>query len=115
MKIVYRISEQDFMAARDLFIANEKPWYRRFSRLLLPWVGALVLLMQVFYIAVVPHRDIGFSAISLMLGFYLLYCDSRYASISDVSTKRIIASNMTSLPRSRIKASTSPRLFPKGF
>ena len=35
MKIVYRISEQDFMEARDLFIANEKPWYRKVSRRLL--------------------------------------------------------------------------------
>ena len=39
MRIVYRISEQDFMEARDLFIANEKPWYRKLSRRLLPWVG----------------------------------------------------------------------------
>jgi hypothetical protein len=36
MKIVYRISEQDFMEARDLFIENEKPWYRKVSRRLLP-------------------------------------------------------------------------------
>ena len=34
-RIVYRISEQDFMEARDLFIANEKPWYRKVSRRLL--------------------------------------------------------------------------------
>jgi len=74
MKIVYRISEQDFMEARDLFIANEKPWYRKVSRRLLPWIGAFVLLMQVFYLAVVPHRDIGFTVIGFLVGFYLLYC-----------------------------------------
>jgi len=74
MKIVYRISEQDFMGARDLFIANEKPWYRKVSRILLSWMGGLVLLVQVAYLAVVPHRDIGFVVISFFIGFYLLYC-----------------------------------------
>jgi hypothetical protein len=74
MKIVYRISEHDFMEARDLFIANEKPWYRRVSRQLLPWIGGLVLLMQVFYLIVVPHRDLGFIVIGFLVGFYLLYC-----------------------------------------
>ena len=74
MKIAYRITEQDFMEARDLFIANEKPWYRKLSRVLLPWIGALVLIMQVFYLVVVPHRDIGLTAIGFLVGFYLLYC-----------------------------------------
>lgn len=74
MKIVYRISEQDFMEARDLFIANERPWYRRYSRFLMPWIGGAVLLMQVVYLIVVPNRDIGFTVISFMVGFYLLYC-----------------------------------------
>jgi hypothetical protein len=74
MKIIYRISEQDFMEARDLFIANEKPWFRRISRLLLPWIGGFVLLMQVLYLAVVPNGDIGFTIICVLVGFYLLYC-----------------------------------------
>jgi hypothetical protein len=74
MKIVYRISEQDFMEARDLFIAYEKPWYRKISRLLLPWIGAGLLVLQVVYLAVVPHRDIGLVVIGFVVGFYLLYC-----------------------------------------
>lgn len=74
MKIVYRVSEQDFVGARELFIANEKPWYRRFSRRLLPWIGACVLVMQLFYLIVVPHRDIGLVVIGFLVGVYLLYC-----------------------------------------
>jgi hypothetical protein len=74
MRIVYRISEHDFMEARDLFIANEKPWYRRWSRRLMPWIGGFVLLMQVFYLIIVPHRHIGFTVIGSLIGFYLLYC-----------------------------------------
>ena len=74
MKIVYRVSEQDFVGARKLFISNEKPWYRRFSRHVLPWIGASVLVMQVVYLVVVPHRDIGFVVIGFIVGFYLLYC-----------------------------------------
>jgi uncharacterized membrane protein len=74
MKIVYRISEQDFMEARDLFISNEQPWYRRFSRYLLPWIGGSVLLVQLLYLTVVPHRDIGFTVIGFIVGFYLLDC-----------------------------------------
>ena len=74
MKIVYRVSEQDFVGARKLFVANTKPWYRRFSRRLLPWVGASVLVIQVIYLVVEPHRDIGFVVIGFLVGFYLLYC-----------------------------------------
>jgi hypothetical protein len=40
---------------------------------LLPWIGAAVLLVQVFYVAVVPHRDVGFMVIGFLVGFYLLY------------------------------------------
>jgi YcxB-like protein len=74
MKIVYRVSEQDFVSARELFVANEKPWYRRFSRRLLPWIATIVLVMQVFYLIVVPHRDIGLVVIGFLVGFYSLYC-----------------------------------------
>ena len=74
MKIVYRVSEQDFVDARDLFVANEKPWYRRLSRRLLPWIGAFVLAAQVFYLIVEPHRDIGLVVIGFVVGLYLLYC-----------------------------------------
>jgi YcxB-like protein len=74
MKVVYRVTEQDFVNARDLFVANEKPWYRRYSRRLLPWVGAVVLVTQTLYLILVPHRDIGFTLIGFLAGFYLLYC-----------------------------------------
>lgn len=74
IKIVYRISEQDFMEAHELFIANERPWYRKFSRFLMPWIGGAVLLMQVVYLIVMPNRDIGFTVIGLIVGFYLMYC-----------------------------------------
>jgi uncharacterized membrane protein len=74
MRIVYRVSEQDFVDARDLFVTNEKPWYRRLSRRLLPWIGAFVLAAQVFYLIVERHRDIGLVVIGFVMGFYLLYC-----------------------------------------
>lgn len=74
MKIVYRVTEQDFMEARDLFIANEKPWYRRLSRVFLPWIGAFVVLIQVFYFLVEPHRDFAAKVILFAIGFYMVYC-----------------------------------------
>lgn len=74
MKIIYRITEHDFMEARDLFIANEKPWYRKLSRRLLPWIGGSVLLTELLYVILVPHRDIGFTVIGFLVGFYMLYC-----------------------------------------
>jgi hypothetical protein len=74
MKIVYRISEQDYMDACDLFRDNEKPWYRRLSRRLMPWVGAFVLAMLALYVIIVPQRDPGFVFISCVVGFFLLYC-----------------------------------------
>jgi YcxB-like protein len=74
MKVAYRVTEQDFIEARKLFIANEKPWYRRVSRRLLPWIGGSLLLMQVLYLIVVPHRDIGLTVIGFVVAFYLLYC-----------------------------------------
>lgn len=58
MKIVYRVSEQDFLDARNLFVTNERPWYRRLSRRLLPSIGAFVLAAQVWYLIAGPHRDI---------------------------------------------------------
>jgi hypothetical protein len=49
MKIVYRVSEQDFVDAYDLFAANE-PWYRRYSRRSLAWFGACVLATEAYYL-----------------------------------------------------------------
>lgn len=73
MRIVYRVSEQDFADAHDLFAANE-PWYRRYSRRSLPWFGAFVLAAEVYYIMVVPHTQIGLVVMGLAVGFSLLYC-----------------------------------------
>jgi len=74
MKMVYRITEEDFMEARDLFIANERPWYQRLSRRLLPWIGAIVLLMQVYYLVLNPHRNFGLRVVLSAVGFYFVYC-----------------------------------------
>lgn len=73
MKIVYRITEQDYMEARDLFVANE-PWYRRRSRWLMPWVGGLLIALQVLYIITVPDRNPAIPAFGFLIGIYLLYC-----------------------------------------
>jgi hypothetical protein len=73
MRIVYRITEQDYVNACDLFVANE-PVYRRLSRRLMPWIGGILLLIQIVYIVSVPDANraaVGFgSAISV----YFLYC-----------------------------------------
>jgi YcxB-like protein len=81
MKIVYRIGEQGYMNAHDLFAANERPLYRRFSRRLMPWVGTFLLITQVLFLIVMPHRDTGLVVIGFMVGFFLVYCGfalSRY-------------------------------------
>jgi hypothetical protein len=74
MKIVYRISEQDYLRAHDLFRANEKPFYRKFSRLLMPWIGALLLIMQLVYLVEVPDRDPALTVIGFIIGLFLTYC-----------------------------------------
>lgn len=74
VKIVYRISEEDYMGARDLFIANERPLYRRISRRLMPWVGACVLAVEIIYVIVVPRRDPAFAVFGFAIGIYLVYC-----------------------------------------
>ncbi len=74
MKIVYRVTEQDFVDARNLFVANERPWYPKLSRHLLPWIGAFALVAQLIYLIVEPHRDIGLVVIGFVIGLYLLYC-----------------------------------------
>jgi hypothetical protein len=75
MRIVYRISEEDYVGARDLFAANEKPWYRRVSRRLLPWLGGLgIVLLLLRYVVVFPDRNPVVTAAGLMIGAYFLYC-----------------------------------------
>jgi YcxB-like protein len=57
MKIVYRISEQDYMAAADLFVANQKPWYWRLLPHLMYWLGVFVVAAQTAYLVARPHHD----------------------------------------------------------
>jgi hypothetical protein len=74
MRIVYRISEQDYLAARDLFVANERPVYRRISRRLMPWIGGFLLVTQVAYAAIVPRANPALTAFGALVGIYFLYC-----------------------------------------
>jgi hypothetical protein len=74
MKITYRISEKDYMEARDLFIANELPRYRRVSRRVLPWLGGIVVLEQVLYLVFIPQPNVPLVIVGFMIGLYLLYC-----------------------------------------
>jgi hypothetical protein len=73
MKIVYRVSEEDYVGARDLFVANEKPFYRRFSRRVMPWLGSLLLVLAIVLV-VVPQRNLSLALVNAAIGTYLLYC-----------------------------------------
>jgi len=74
MKVVYRIAEQDYVGARDLFLANEKPWYRRISRRLMPWLGGLLLATQMAYVMVVTDANREMAAVASLIAIYFLYC-----------------------------------------
>ena len=71
MRIAYSVTEEDFLEARDLFVANEK-WHRRTSRRIMPWMGGLMLLLSV----VIFIRDEDpFVAVPFgLMGAYFLYC-----------------------------------------
>jgi hypothetical protein len=71
MKIAYRITEEDFMHAHDLFIANEK-WTRRMSRRIMPWTGGLMLLLSILILSLAkdPFVAVPFG----LMGAYFLYC-----------------------------------------
>jgi hypothetical protein len=71
MKIVYRITENDFMEAHDLFIANEK-WTRRMSRRIMPWMGGFLLLLSI--LIVILRKDAFVPAPFGLMGAYFLYC-----------------------------------------
>lgn len=71
MKIVYRVTEEDFMEAHDLFVKKEK-WSRRLSRRIMPWMGASITLFSIVIGAVGKDR---FAAVVLaFIGLYFLYC-----------------------------------------
>ena len=46
MKLVYRVTEDDFMEARRLAVANEK-WIRRTFRRINPWLGGFVMVLGI--------------------------------------------------------------------
>jgi hypothetical protein len=71
MKIIYRITEEDFMEAHDLFIANEK-WIRRMSRRTMPWMGGLILLLSIVILSL--RKDPIVSIPFGLMGAYFLYC-----------------------------------------
>jgi hypothetical protein len=50
MRIVYRITEKDFMAACNLIIAVDKPLLR-----VLPWIGGYSLLAGLAYLPFAPN------------------------------------------------------------
>lgn len=71
MKIVYRVTERDFMEARDLFVKNEK-WSRRWSRRTMPWMGASIVLSSIVIFAFAKDR---FEAVPFaLIGVYFVYC-----------------------------------------
>jgi hypothetical protein len=71
MKIVYRITEEDFMNAHDLFVAHEK-WTRRVSRRIMPWMGGVLLLLSILVLSLAkdPFPSVPFG----LMGAYFLYC-----------------------------------------
>ncbi|HEX4487046.1 MAG TPA: YcxB family protein [Terriglobales bacterium] len=72
MKIVYRISEADYVDARNLFAANE-PWYRRIVRRVSPVIGVLLLLTMTVCAIVVRPLDLGLIAIGYLTGAFLFF------------------------------------------
>jgi YcxB-like protein len=73
MKIVYRVTKDDYMAAYQLFVSNEKPWYRQVSRKLMPWMGGLILL-EAGYMVTLRNRNPALIGVLALMGVYFLYC-----------------------------------------
>ena len=46
MKLIYRVTEDDFIEARQLVVANEK-WIRRIFRRINPWLGGFAVLLGI--------------------------------------------------------------------
>lgn len=73
MKITYRVSEQDYMDAYQLFVAHE-PGFRRASRRVLPVIGVLVMVLPIVSLSEAPHNSPGLAVITILFGAYMLYC-----------------------------------------
>ncbi len=74
MNVTYRVTEQDYVEACRLFLANETPLYRRYSRRAMPWIGAVVLVTHIAVLAIVPRPEMVLVIPGLLIGCYLLYC-----------------------------------------
>jgi YcxB-like protein len=70
MEIVYRVSEKDYIAAHDLYVANEKP-IRRWSRRLLPWEGAFIIFLALTL--VIFARDWEAGMFLCLIGIFCIY------------------------------------------
>jgi len=74
MKITYRVSQEDYAGAMNLFLANQKPRYRRVLRVILPWMGIVLLLLEVVSLIIVPHRDLITAFAGTVMALYFIYC-----------------------------------------
>ena len=61
------------MDATSLFFASRRPWYRGYSRRLMPWVGGLLIIQSLIFLTFHGYdgADIEFGL--LAAGVYLLY------------------------------------------
>ena len=71
MRITYRVSEEDYLEAHNLYVANEK-WLRRWSRRLLPWEGGIFAATGFTSFFLTNDRFVpGFLC---LMGVYCIYC-----------------------------------------
>jgi hypothetical protein len=71
IRIVYRVSEEDFIETRKVFAKNEK-WVRRLSRRTMPWMGALTL--SLVPVILIFGRDRVDAVPLALMGAYGVYC-----------------------------------------
>lgn len=71
MRIVYRVTEEDYLEAYDLFVAHEK-WLRRMSRRTMPWMGGFILILSIAILA--SGQDPFLSGAFALMGVYFVYC-----------------------------------------
>jgi hypothetical protein len=72
MKIVYRISEDDFAEAFSLFVKGEK-WHRRLFRRVSPWMDSFVVIVGI--VGAIVTRGEGLFLLLSVIGIYFLYRD----------------------------------------
>jgi hypothetical protein len=71
VKIVYRVTEPDFMEGYRLYVSGEKP-FRRWSRRLMPWEGGVFLAIGI--LSLFSTGDRVLPTVLCLAGVYLLYC-----------------------------------------